>query len=335
MPDVASTRAERRALAARAASASPQAPAEDAPPTSRRDHRRAERLRRQRLVRLRRTVIASLGLLLIGTGFARSAQDPSVALPKPAAASPSAPASGAEPTPLPAPAPNPAAAPSGAVPTPSASASPSQPNIPTAPMMEDGAPEPSAAPGQSLAVVQESAGGKTHPVPVALDAGGGEGRVVRYSVEVEDGLEAHQAEFASVVQGVLHHKMGWQGVDRVKFVPVSDADVARGAAVDIRVVLATPTLTAQLCAPLNTTNPQVSCWAHGRAVLNLQRWVRGAVSYGTDLNNYRVYLVNHEVGHGLGHGHVQCPRAGARAPIMVQQTKGLDGCAAWPWPYTA
>jgi len=224
---------------------------------------------------------------------------------------------------------------SGPVPTASAIPGTGQTNGGTAPMMEDGAPEPIAAPGQSLAAVQESAGGKTHPVPVALDLASGEGRVVRYSVEVEDGLDAHQAEFANVVQGVLHHKMGWQGVDRVKFVPVSDGDVARGAAVDIRVILATPTLTAQLCAPLNTSNPQVSCWAHGKAVLNLQRWVRGAVSYGTDLNNYRVYLVNHEVGHGLGHGHAQCPRDGARAPIMVQQTKGLDGCVAWPWPYTA
>ena len=333
MAEESATRAERRAGAGGGAGASHRAGIDEAAPMSRRHYRQADRLRHQRLVRLRRTVIASLGLLLIGTGFARSAQDPSVALPKsaaresvtPVSAGGSASAGQFIPT-----TPGPPSAAGTAV---SASSGPREGVI--APMKEDGAPEPSAAPGQSLAAVLESAGGQTHPVPISLDVASGEGRVVRYSVEVEDGLEAYQAEFATVVQGVLHHKMGWQGVDRVTFVPVPHTDVARGAPVDIRVVLATPTLTARLCAPLNTTNPQVSCWAYGRAVLNLHRWVRGAVSYGADLNNYRVYLVNHEVGHGLGHGHAQCPRGGARAPIMVQQTKGLDGCAAWPWPYTA
>ena len=96
--------------------------------------------------------------------------------------------------------------------------------------------------------------------------------------------------------------------------------------------LASPSLTAKLCAPLETTVQQVSCWNGARAVLNLTRWIRGASTYGDDLASYRNYLVSHEVGHGLGHGHVQCSGAGRPAPVMVQQTKDLEGCTAWPWP---
>ena len=100
----------------------------------------------------------------------------------------------------------------------------------------------------------------------------------------------------------------------------------------MHVTLATPTLTGKLCGPLNVTAANVSCWWGGRAVLNLHRWVRGSATYGTDLTSYRTYLVNHEVGHGLGHRHVSCPAPGRPAPIMVQQTLGLEGCRAWPWP---
>ena len=43
-------------------------------------------------------------------------------------------------------------------------------------------------------------------------------------------------------------------------------------------------------------------------------------------------VVNHETGHWLGRGHAGCPRPGALAPVMMQQSKGLDGCRLNPWP---
>jgi hypothetical protein len=155
---------------------------------------------------------------------------------------------------------------------------------------------------------------------------------VAYGIDIEDGLPVSAADFAAVVHTVLVDDRGWQAKDDMRFVPVSPAERTGGARVDILVTLASPTLTAKLCAPLNTSVQQVSCWNGSRAVLNLTRWMRGASTYGDDLAAYRDYLVSHEVGHGLGHGHVHCPGAGRPAPVMVQQTKDLEGCTAWPWP---
>lgn len=156
-------------------------------------------------------------------------------------------------------------------------------------------------------------------------------RVVRYTVETEGGLGVDTATLASTVASVLTDPRGWQTRDGVHFVNVSAAEAARDAKVDVRVTLASPDTTDRLCAPLDTRG-EVSCHAGGRAVLNLRRWQLGVEAYGTDLTAYRTYLVNHEVGHALGHGHVDCPGPRQDAPVMMQQTYGLDGCVAWPWP---
>ncbi|MBC9823754.1 DUF3152 domain-containing protein [Terrabacter sp. MAHUQ-38] len=157
------------------------------------------------------------------------------------------------------------------------------------------------------------------------------GRVVRYTVELEGGLDVRAADLATKVGSVLTDARGWQTKDGVRFVDVAPADATAGAQVDLHITLASPTTTDKLCAPLQTRG-QVSCHNTGRVVLNLRRWVLGAAAYGTDVDSYRTYLVNHEVGHGIGHAHAYCGGAGRPAPVMMQQTYGLKGCTAWPWP---
>ena len=157
------------------------------------------------------------------------------------------------------------------------------------------------------------------------------GRSVRYTVELEGGLDVSGQDLATVVGTVLTDPRGWQAKDGVRFVNVPPAAAAKGAPVDMRITLASPTTTDRLCAPLQTRG-QVSCHNTGRVVLNLRRWVLGAEAYGSDVAGYRTYLVNHEVGHGIGHAHAYCGGKGKVAPVMMQQTYGLKGCTAWPWP---
>ncbi len=76
-------------------------------------------------------------------------------------------------------------------------------------------------------------------------------------------------------------------------------------------------------------SPNLSCAELGgkRMYLNATRWLKGARQSKLDLENYRQYMVSHEMGHILGKGHDTCPCKGCPAPIMVQQTLGLHGCS--------
>ncbi|GAA4201480.1 hypothetical protein GCM10022252_56250 [Streptosporangium oxazolinicum] len=150
---------------------------------------------------------------------------------------------------------------------------------------------------------------------------GRKGKVIRYMVEVERGLPFEVKEFAAEVHRILNDPRGWGY--RFK-------RVARGP-VTIRVSLTSPETADRRCLPMRT-NGILSCWNGGRAVINAARWNGGAAGYGRDVASYREYVISHEVGHGLGHGHVPCPGHGRRAPVMLQQTKSLYGCRPNPWP---
>ena len=115
------------------------------------------------------------------------------------------------------------------------------------------------------------------------------------------------------------------------FVHVDPVQAGDGAAVEVHITLASPDTVDRLCAPL-VTQGEVSCQNGNRVVLNALRWTRGVSSYEGQLPRYREYLVNHEVGHALGHGHEACPGPDQPAPVMLQQTLGLDGCTRYPWP---
>ncbi len=152
------------------------------------------------------------------------------------------------------------------------------------------------------------------------------GRLIRYDVRIEKNLALDPKTEARRIARILNDERSWRGTGQWRFELVSRAQDA-----DVHAYIATPQTTDQLCAPWRTRG-EVSCQNGNRVVLNAKRWIRGAPAYRGDLKNYRRYLVNHEFGHTLGKQHQLCPGRGRTAPVMMQQTKGLRGCTANPWP---
>lgn len=166
--------------------------------------------------------------------------------------------------------------------------------------------------------------------------GPGKGRVVRYRVDVEQGLGLDAQLFAEAVHRTLNDDRSWGhgGTKTFERVPGGEADFV--------ITLASPGTTGVWCrkSGLDTTIDNVSCDSAStdRVMINAYRWSQGSATYGADqMLAYRQMLINHEVGHRLGHGHVSCQTPGALAPIMQQQTKSLDinniRCKPNPWVY--
>jgi hypothetical protein len=151
----------------------------------------------------------------------------------------------------------------------------------------------------------------------------GTGQVHTYSVEAEEGSGVDPDQLAAIVDVILADPRGWTaGGYAFQRVPSGGS---------FTISLATPTTTDDICLPLDTAG-RFSCHEGHRVVLNLTRWNEGTTDLALDLNGYRAEVVNHEVGHELGLGHVGCAGPGRYAPVMMQQSKGLDGCVANPWP---
>ena len=75
-----------------------------------------------------------------------------------------------------------------------------------------------------------------------------------------------------------------------------------------------------------------SCRVGRNVIINDDRFTGGSPYWPGSVDDYRDLVVNHETGHWLGLGHANCPGAGQAAPVMQQQSKGLNGCSPNPWP---
>ncbi|HET8616513.1 MAG TPA: DUF3152 domain-containing protein [Actinomycetales bacterium] len=144
-------------------------------------------------------------------------------------------------------------------------------------------------------------------------------------VEVEDGTDVDPQAFASEVMTILNDPRSW-GHGGTRTFARTD-----GAKADIRVILASPDTSQKMCEPLETHGTE-SCSIGDKAILTSYRWAKATPEFGS-LDVYRDYVVNHEVGHVLGHRHQQCPGKGALAPVMQQQTIKVAPCRPNGWPF--
>ncbi|PWU49613.1 hypothetical protein DLJ47_25905 [Micromonospora sp. S4605] len=160
---------------------------------------------------------------------------------------------------------------------------------------------------------------------------GADGPLHRYRVAVERGTGQDVPAFAAAVDEVLADPRGWTAGGERRVQRVADAEVA-----DFTIYLATPRTSELMCAEGGlSTEGYTSCRLPGKVIINLARWLEAVPDYGAPLEVYRAYVVNHEVGHEFGEGHEACPGPGRPAPVMQQQTYGLQGCVAYAWPWLA
>lgn len=237
------------------------------------------------------------------------------------------------------------------------------PQRPVAPSAAPQPPAPPTASGQ-IALQPDAPGPNSRNTVLAADAlpaggpysqqGSGSFRVLpgggpvvgsgtphRYSVDVENGITGIDlTRFAATVQATLSDVRSWAGHARVALQRVDSGPIA------FHVTLVSSLTVRSLCGyqlPIETScfvpAGSVPGGSVNRVVINDSRWVRGDASYIGDVDAYRVYMINHESGHALGHEHAHECLADGLAPVMMQQTIGLRPagsvvlCQANPWPY--
>lgn len=148
--------------------------------------------------------------------------------------------------------------------------------------------------------------------------------VYTYEVNSRGGIASDLNEFASLAAETLGSVLGWGQAG------ISFQRVASGG--NFTLVLSSPDQMTTFSSGCDST---YSCNVGRYVVINDERWRTATPSWngaGGSLRDYRHMVVNHETGHWLGFGHMQCPAVGAPAPVMQQQSISLQGCAFNPWP---
>src|SRR5699024_10590947 len=133
----------------------------------------------------------------------------------------------------------------------------------------------------------EGGGGTFRPVGTpGQDVGEGREIIVRYSVEVENGIDTTpyggDTAFATMVDATLADPRGWTADKRYKFVHVP-AD----SRPDTRIQLTSLSTAAELCgAELEMeTSCHTRITGESTVLVNEARWVRGAIPFEGDLGN--------------------------------------------------
>ena len=148
-------------------------------------------------------------------------------------------------------------------------------------------------------------------------------RIVHYSVSTLGSTRSSFQEFASQANATLNDSRGWATLG------ITFQQVASGGSFNL--ILAEASRVGQYAG----CSAEWSCRSGSSVLINDDRWSGATTAWnngGGGIRDYRHMVVNHEVGHWLGHGHENCSGSGNAAPVMQQQSIDLQGCKFNPWP---
>ncbi len=146
-------------------------------------------------------------------------------------------------------------------------------------------------------------------------------RLHTYVVRSKGTITASMTTFAASVAATYADPRGWLR-GHMRFKRVSSGG-------DFTVLLAQA---RYLPTYSSVCSVQYSCRVGRNVIINQDRWRWGSRYFPGPLAQYRQMVVNHETGHWLGNRHAYCGGKGQLAPVMQQQSKGMQGCKPNAWP---
>ena len=144
---------------------------------------------------------------------------------------------------------------------------------------------------------------------------------LKYHISIQDGLKRSLKHFADFVENVLTDKRTWKKYSFKRTMNKSEAK--------FKIILTKPSDIFHLCnmKGLSCTNMITK-----DVFINSSRWFNGSKPSKLRLNDYRKYLINHEVFHALGGGHNVC-KENQICGVSHQQTLGIPkNSKPNPWP---
>lgn len=137
-------------------------------------------------------------------------------------------------------------------------------------------------------------------------------------------------EFSDTVFSTLNDPRGWPRAGAV----FQEADGTDPNACSMTLTLAAAD---QMTSFSTECSDEYSCRVGNDVVINVDRWnnaTEGWLNAGGTVERYRTMVINHEVGHRLGHldNELTCPAVNQPAPLMQQQSMDLLGCVPNEWP---
>ncbi|MBR3257036.1 DUF3152 domain-containing protein [Candidatus Saccharibacteria bacterium] len=151
-------------------------------------------------------------------------------------------------------------------------------------------------------------------------------KVIYYKTMVWGTVVADYEDFRVKVKETLSDPRGWTRAG-LRFVEVQSGQ-------DVNIILSD----AEHLDATGGCSGDLSCTTfNNEVIINDLRWREGTDASrgaGMGTRDYQHMVVNHEMGHWLGHyNHVEKCENGGPAPVMLQQSTGLRGCDsfnAWP-----
>lgn len=168
--------------------------------------------------------------------------------------------------------------------------------------------------------------------------------VISYSISVAKNIDFSIEEFKNIVHYVLQHEKGWKSYGyNFTYLDEKPQKTNNGQfKKHLHITLCNPEDVKKACG-----TSTLSCYdpSSDKIYINYKNWNGGSKS-DLSVADYRIYVICHEVGHGLGFEHTKCPllvnseKYCELGSVMQQMSKGpehIKPCKSnmWPLPYPA